>query len=188
MRITGGTLAGRRIAVPHIAASGAAGNGAIRPAMDRMRESVFATLGTITGKSFLDLFSGSGIIALEALSRGAYPVEAVEQDRRKSKTIIQNAAVALPLRLNCRFIACELYIRRAKRPFDLIFCDPPFPYAYKSELLHAIAASPLASSPESLVMLHRPREEAIHYPPELRRDNQREYGRSVVDFLRRTSL
>ncbi|MDR2521673.1 MAG: RsmD family RNA methyltransferase [Spirochaetaceae bacterium] len=179
MRITGGALSGRRVAVPEAAGS------AIRPAMDRMRESVFATLGDITGKSFLDLFSGSGIIALEALSRGAEPVEAVEQDRRKSKTLIQNAAVALPLRLNCRFIACELYIQRARRSFDLIFCDPPFPYAYKSELLQAIAASPLAGAPESLVMLHRPREEAIRCPPDFRLDKRREYGRSVVDFLRR---
>ena len=64
MRITGGTLCGRRIEMP---------DGIIRPAMDRMRESVFAILGDLSGRSFLDIFSGSGIIALEAASRGADP-------------------------------------------------------------------------------------------------------------------
>jgi 16S rRNA (guanine(966)-N(2))-methyltransferase RsmD len=81
MRITGGTLKGRRIEVPR---------GIIRPAMDRMRESIFAVLGDLSGLSFLDIFSGSGIIALEAASRGAGPVEAVEMDPHKRKTLIKN--------------------------------------------------------------------------------------------------
>jgi 16S rRNA (guanine966-N2)-methyltransferase len=56
MRITGGQLSGRITKCPE---------GVIRPAMDRMRESVFAVLGDLSGKSFLDLFSGSGTIAIE---------------------------------------------------------------------------------------------------------------------------
>ena len=78
MRITGGLLGGRRINIPE---------GVIRPAMDRMRESVFAILGDLTGVSFLDIFSGSGIIALEAASRGATYIEAVEMDQIKRKTL-----------------------------------------------------------------------------------------------------
>ncbi len=78
MRITGGTLCGRQIEVPE---------GVIRPAMDRMRESVFSILQDLSGSSFLDIFSGSGIIALEAASRGADPIEAVEMDPLKRKTI-----------------------------------------------------------------------------------------------------
>ncbi|GHV71251.1 hypothetical protein AGMMS49928_22220 [Spirochaetia bacterium] len=103
MRITGGILRGRQVKVPE---------GIIRPAMDRMRESVFGVLGDLTGMSFLDLFSGSGIIALEAASRGAAPVEAVEADRLKRKTLLENAALA-PQGIRCRFMAAELYIRRA---------------------------------------------------------------------------
>jgi 16S rRNA (guanine966-N2)-methyltransferase len=67
MRITGGKYRGRIVEVPK-------GTLEIRPAMDRMRESVFAVLGDLSGLSFLDLFSGSGIIAMEAASRGAYPL------------------------------------------------------------------------------------------------------------------
>ena len=85
MRITGGTLKGRTIPVPP---------GVIRPAMDRMRESVFAVLGDLSGSSFLDLFSGSGIIILEAASRGAVYLEAVEADRIKWKTLISNVSLS----------------------------------------------------------------------------------------------
>jgi 16S rRNA (guanine(966)-N(2))-methyltransferase RsmD len=155
-----------------------------------MRESVFAVLGDLSGKSFLDLFSGSGIIALEAASRGASYIEAVEQDKGKSAALIQNVSAALPLRINCRFISCELYIKRSgirgdgksRRPFDVIFCDPPFAYKYKSEMLAAIAASNLTGA-ESRLLLHHPREETLELPPLLIHSQRREYGRSAVDFF-----
>ena len=75
MRITGGELRGRIIKCP---------DGIIRPAMDKMRESVFSILGDLSGKSFLDLFSGSGTIAIEACSRGADFIELVEKDGTSS--------------------------------------------------------------------------------------------------------
>jgi 16S rRNA (guanine(966)-N(2))-methyltransferase RsmD len=178
MRITGGMMKGRRIEVPQ---------GSIRPAMDRMRESVFAILGDLGGLSFLDIFSGSGIIALEAASRGAGPVEAVEMDPLKRKTLIKNVSIA-PIYIKCHFIAAELFVKRAKKRFDLIFCDPPFPYRYKWELLRNIAASALAG-PGSRLLLHRPREDSQRdlieggEPERLVHSDARVYGRSVVDFF-----
>jgi 16S rRNA (guanine(966)-N(2))-methyltransferase RsmD len=178
MRITGGTLKGRRIEVPQ---------GSIRPAMDRMRESIFAILGNLDGISFLDIFSGSGIIALEAASRGAGPVEAVEADPLKRKTLIKNVSIA-PVYVKCHFIAAELFVKRAKERFDLIFCDPPFPYRYKWELLRSIAASALAG-PGSRLLLHRPREDSQRDllergdPEKIVHSDARVYGRSVVDFF-----
>ncbi len=174
MRITGGSLCGRKVEVP---------DGVIRPAMDRMRESVFAILGDLTGKSFLDLFSGSGIIALEASSRGADPVEAVEMDPLKRPTIIGNVSMAAH-RIDCRFMAVELYVKRGKKPFDLVFCDPPFPYRFKQQLVDSISKSRLVKE-GSLVMIHRPREDGMpdgFSPLEL--VDRREYGRSIVDFYR----
>jgi 16S rRNA (guanine(966)-N(2))-methyltransferase RsmD len=151
--------------------------------MDRMRESVFAVLGDLSGLSFLDVFSGSGIIALEAASRGAADIEAVEMDGLKRKTLLENAALS-PVRINCRFMAAELYVKRAKRSFDFIFCDPPFPYRFKWDLVRDIAASPLVRE-GSLLMLHRPRQDFCDDPiPGLVREDRREYGRSVVDFFR----
>jgi 16S rRNA (guanine(966)-N(2))-methyltransferase RsmD len=178
MRITGGALRGRRIGIS---------GGVIRPAMDRMRESVFGALGDLTGLSFLDIFSGSGIIALEAASRGADPVEAVEQDPLKRKTLLENVAIA-PVPVQCRFMAAELYVKRAKKRFDLIFCDPPFPYRFKRELIRNIARSPLMG-PGSRLLLHRPRNDAEREgladpaPGTLEKIQSREYGRSIVDFF-----
>jgi 16S rRNA (guanine(966)-N(2))-methyltransferase RsmD len=172
MRISGGILAGRKVEVPE---------GKIRPAMDRMRESVFAILGDLSGFSFLDLFSGSGVIALEAASRGAAPVEAVEKDTIKRGVLLKNVSIS-PVRINCRFMAAELYITRSKRSFDVIFCDPPFPYKYKRALLKSIAASPLVR-PGSRILLHRPREDGYNEIEGLTLETSKVYGRSVVDFL-----
>jgi len=173
VRITGGTLKGRTVEVPA---------GVIRPSMDKMRESVFACLGDLTGLSFLDIFTGSGIIAIEAASRGAAFIEAVEQDKLKRKTLLDNVSIA-PVRINCRFMPAELYVKRAKNTFNIIFLDPPFPYQYKWELTANIALSRLTAD-ESRLLIHRPREDArkteIQY---LEKTDSREYGRSVVDFF-----
>ncbi|MDR3138251.1 MAG: RsmD family RNA methyltransferase [Treponema sp.] len=177
MRITGGILGGRQVAVPE---------GIIRPAMDRMRESVFSILGDLSRRSFLDLFSGSGIIALEAASRGADPVEAVEKDPLKGKILLQNVSIS-PVRIHCRFMAAELYIKRAKTAFDIIFCDPPFPYKFKAALIRDIALSSLMRE-GSRLLVHRPREEEYGKLPEnLNSEDKREYGRSVVDFFVRVN-
>jgi len=174
MRITGGILRGRQVKVP---------GGIIRPAMDRMRESVFAALGDLSGSSFLDIFSGSGIIALEAASRGAVYIEAVEMDPLKRKTLLENVKIS-PVRINCRFMSAELYIKRAKQPFSVIFCDPPFPYKYKWELIQSIAESPLMND-ESRLLLHRPREDFCPYPlTSVVLKDSREFGRSVVNFFK----
>ena len=175
LRITGGTLCGRQVLVPA---------GIIRPSMDQMRESVFACLGDLSEKSFLDIFTGSGIIALEAASRGAVRIEAVESDPLKRKTLLENVSIS-PVRIHCRFISAELYAQRAKTPFDFIFLDPPFPYQYKWELVSRLAASSLVSV-GSVILLHRPRQD---YQKEniaaLEKTDSREYGRSVVDFFRK---
>jgi len=173
VRITGGILGGRKIAVPA---------GIIRPSMDRMRESVFACLGDLSGLSFLDIFTGSGIIALEAASRGAAVIEAVEQDKLKRKTLLENVSIS-PVRINCRFMPAELYIKRAKTSFDIIFLDPPFPYQYKWQLVADIASCCLSSN-KTRILIHRPREDYDSSEIQnLVKTDSREYGRSVVDFF-----
>ncbi|MDR0557749.1 MAG: RsmD family RNA methyltransferase [Treponema sp.] len=173
MRITGGSLCGCHVAAP---------GGIIRPAMDRMRESVFATMGDLTGCSFLDIFSGSGVIALEAASRGASCIEAVENDPIKRKTLLRNVTLS-PVRIQCRFMPAELYTQRAKRSFDIIFCDPPFLYEYKWALVKAIANSALMKRGARL-LIHRPREDFLRYAIDnLILERTKKYGRSVVDFF-----
>lgn len=178
MRITGGQLKGRVIKCP---------DGVIRPAMDRMRESVFAILGDLAGKSWLDLFSGSGTIAIEAVSRGAERVELCEKDRLKIKTVLDNVSITekeMGVKIKCRFMAVELFVKRCKSQYDYIFFDPPFPYKFHEQLI-AEAAKRNLLLPGGVIMVHRPEE---HFMPDtienLVRFDQRVYGRSIVDFYR----
>ena len=157
--------------------------GQIRPSMDQMRESVFACLGNITGCSFLDLFSGSGIIALEAASRGAQDIVAVENDILKRKTLLENAAIS-PVRIQCRFMSAEIFVKRTRRFFDFIFLDPPFPYRFKWELACSIAVSQLMSE-KTVILMHRPfKDDPKGKMERLEIYDSRKYGRSVVDFMR----
>lgn len=176
MRITGGELKGRIISCP---------DGVIRPAMDRMRESVFAIIGDLTGKSFLDLFSGSGTIAIEAVSRGAEKVDLVEKDRIKIDTILANVSLteeSMNKKIRCHFMPVEYFLKRCKEQFDYIFCDPPFPYKFHKNLIEIISENNLLTE-KGIVLIHRPEEKPL---PEnisnLKRIDQRIYGRSIVDF------
>lgn len=172
MRVTGGTLCGRTVECPA---------GVIRPAMDRMRESLFAILGDLSGKSFLDMFSGSGICALEASSRGADPVFLVEKDTLKIDTIIHNVEIA-PHRIECKFMSVELYLKRTKESFDIIYFDPPFPYRFHESLVEMTGSLPVLK-PGGMAIIHRPKErEMAETIGAMRRIDERVYGRSIVDF------
>jgi len=149
-----------------------------------MRESVFAVLGDLSGLSFLDLFSGSGIIALEAASRGASPVACVEKDPAKFPVLLRNVSIASE-RIECKSMPVERFLLRNKTPYSIVFCDPPFPYQYRADLLRSLAEGP-SSAPGGLVVLHFPIEDR---PPEtvgeLELEDEREYGRSHVRFYRK---
>lgn len=172
MRVTGGRYRGRTIECP---------KGIIRPAMDRMRESLFAIIGDLSGLSFLDLFSGSGVIGIEAASRGASPVVLVEKDPGKRVTIQKNISL-VESEIRLHIMPVERFVKSWKQAFDFVFLDPPFRYAYKDELLGMLARSRLVK-PGTQVLLHYPDEEDR---PErigsLVLRDRREYGRSIVLF------
>lgn len=178
MRITGGKLKGRIIKCP---------DGVIRPAMDRMRESVFAIIGDLTGKSWLDLFSGSGTIAIEAASRGATDIELCEKDKIKINTVLENVSITekeLDTKIKCHFMPVEYFVKRCKRQFDFIFFDPPFPYKFHEQLILETDKKNLLNK-DGTILVHRPEE---HFMPDkignLTRTDKRIYGRSIVDFYK----
>jgi 16S rRNA (guanine(966)-N(2))-methyltransferase RsmD len=155
--------------------------------MDKMRESVFAILGgSLGGGSFLDLFSGSGIIGIEAWSRGAGEVVLVEKDPGKKRTLLQNAELVDGGHAKIHIMPVERYIKFCKEgPFDYIFLDPPFPYRFKTQLLEMIAASNLLGDAGTL-LIHHPRENTLPDRTNgLVLSDRRIYGRSVVSFYRR---
>ena len=172
MRITGGIYRGRSIKCPP---------GIIRPAMDRMRESVFAILGNLAGTGFLDLFSGSGAIGIEACSRGASQVVFVERDRGKIATLKENTSfVEQDIRIVCSSAA--KYLATTAQRFDYVFADPPFDQKQKESIIQLISKKGVLT-PEGILLMHHPEEEML---PEAVEDlilsDRRKYGRSIVNF------
>ncbi len=179
MRITGGKLKGRITETPY-------GRMEIRPAMDKMRESVFNILGNLQGKSFLDLFSGSGTIALEAASHGSQDVTLCEMDKSKAKIVIQNVKMAeeINVRIKVHFMAVELFLKRCKQKYDYIFMDPPFPYRFRQELIETASKKQLLTKNGEL-LIHYPAEDAL--PDKIGNvilKDKRVYGRSIVNFYK----
>jgi len=121
VRIVGGTLRGRKIAFP--AAAG------LRPTGDRIRETLFNWLQPVLpGSRCLDLFAGSGVLGIEAASRGAAQVVLVESAPRVAAALRQNLA-ELVLGDGVRLVEVDaLDWLRAGPPttFDVAFLDPPF--------------------------------------------------------------
>ncbi len=175
MRITGGIYRGRKITVP---------KGIIKPAMDRMRESMFSILGNLDELSFLDLFCGSGIVGIEAASRGAGPIVLVEKDPGKRQTILKNISfVEVDIRLFT--MTAQKYIRIHRDPFDIIFLDPPFPLQGKPDLVASVGKSGILKE-SGIVMIHHPSEETWEEEIEgLIQYDRRTYGRSILLFYRR---
>ncbi len=152
--------------------------------MDRMRQSLFSILGDMEGLSFLDLFSGSGVIGVEAASRGASPVVLVEKDPRKRAAIEKNISfVETAIELVTRPV--ERFLRGDTRLWDLIFLDPPFDYAAKAEVLdEACRPQHLAADGLAIIHLHTAEKLATDRPG-LELADRRTYGQSLLLFFRR---
>jgi 16S rRNA (guanine966-N2)-methyltransferase len=178
MRITGGTYKGRKITCPP---------GVIRPAMDRMRESLFAILGDLTSCSFLDLFSGSGVVGIEAASRGASPVVFVEKDFRKKQILFKNISI-IESEVEIHILPVQRFIKKTKKNFDVIFLDPPFTLQGKFDLITLINENGLLTE-ESRLIMHAPKEETLpKIAGNLSLYDERFYGRSKLYFFRIRSL
>lgn len=180
MRITGGKYCGRKVIIP-------TGELEIRPAMDRMRESLFAILGPLDGISFCDLFSGSGCVGLEAASRGATYVDLVEMDRAKRPVMEKNISWALEdcdIRLN--FANVLRFIPTCHKQYDIVYADPPFPMSNKI-ILAELADRAKMIKEEGLFIIHFPAPEESQWPQiigNLQLVDTRKYGRNMLKFYR----
>ena len=131
MRIITGIARGVRLSAP--------ANDDIRPTSDIVKEGVFSAIQfEVGGKHVLDLFGGTGQLALEALSRGAENAVIVDSSRAAVELIKQNAQKA-KLFEKCRVVCSDYkdYLRgtKGKTKFDLIFLDPPYKAEAQDEIL-----------------------------------------------------
>jgi len=119
MRITAGEFRSRRLKVPQIEG--------VRPTTSRVREALFNILGDIDGQRVLDLFSGSGVMAVEALSRGANVVS-IEKHGKACRCLTQVAEqfnVQQRWHIQCAELPNGLQAL-AGQSFDWVFADPPY--------------------------------------------------------------
>ncbi len=119
-----------------------------RPTTDKTKETLFNVLQPdIPDCRFLDLFAGSGGIAIEALSRGAAHAVLVEQNGRAARCIQENLAFTRTAE-RAEVHKCEVLtaLRRmeGQKPFDVIFMDPPYDQGLEQQVLHYLADSTLA--------------------------------------------
>ena len=178
MRVIAGSLKGSRLT-----SSGAD----VRPSSGRLREALFSILEPrILGCRFLDLYAGTGAVAIEALSRGASSAVLVEKEAGACRAIRKNLETcgvgnrSRLLRADA-LSAMQKMSTRGER-FDLVFADPPYVYPPLPRLLKAIRKRHMLA-PDGLFILERRWGEEIDTPAGLRRVRLQRYGGSGLAFF-----
>lgn len=188
MRIIAGSLRGRDLGrVPD----------GVRPTTDRVRESLFASLGDLSGRHVLDLFAGTGALGLEAYSRGAERVVFVERSRRVARALRSRLARlgleakgddGAPLAL------IEASADRALRrlaaaetgPFDLALLDPPYEAeragGLREETVVALFGAGVLG-PDAMVVVEGPTRHPLPPLPGIRVADERRYGDTTLTWL-----
>lgn len=141
-----------------------------RPTTDRIKETLFNMIqDEIPGSLFLDLFSGSGAIGIEALSRGAERAWLVEFGREPlkcirtnlAKTRLDGQAVVLPIEVTYAISKLE----KEGKQFDIIYADPPYAKKFEAKLVQMLARSGIVKE-GTLVILESALDTAVDYVDE----------------------
>jgi 16S rRNA (guanine966-N2)-methyltransferase len=168
VRIIGGRCRGRIVRFPPAAA--------LRPTPDRVRETLFNWLGQdLAGRVTLEPYAGSGVLSLEALSRGAARAVAVDRDAQAVATIAGHARTFGLGGLDARRADAKAFLELDTGRYDVVFLDPPFgdePWPWLLPLaalrlaaqgaIYAEAGHPLAAPP-GLVVVRSDRAGQVYY-------------------------
>ncbi|MBQ8884861.1 MAG: 16S rRNA (guanine(966)-N(2))-methyltransferase RsmD [Clostridia bacterium] len=157
----------------------------VRPTADRVKESLFNILSLkLIGARVLDLFSGSGALGIECLSRGAKEVVFNDASKDSVKILEKNLALLKVKKgeeakvYNLDFVAC-LGVMRGE--FDVIFLDPPYRFDYGKQALEIIASCKLLSENGIAVCERdRPFEGSVEG---LYKYDERKYGKTYLTFF-----
>jgi 16S rRNA (guanine966-N2)-methyltransferase len=188
MRIIGGSLAGRRLEAP--------AGPAVRPTLDRVRQALFNSLGTrVEGARVLDLFSGTGALGFECLSRGAGAILSVESDPGHARLVRRNAALLQVPPAQHAVCVADVFallprLHQEGQRFDLIIADPPFgeknvgrrSTSFAQRLLDD-ASLPLLLRPGGVFVLGHARRDTLSIPAGWEEDRVLAHGDSVMRLL-----
>lgn len=182
MRIIGGDARGRRLFAPEGMDT--------RPTADRTRESLFNILSAhLYGAHVLDLFGGTGALALEALSRGAAFAAIADVSPAAIRAIERNAEAVLKDEKPSRARILRADYRQALRAlagqrFDLVFLDPPYRMAeVYAESVRMLKDGGMLSE-DAVIVLERRKDAALSLPDGFEIFDSRAYRDTVIDFVR----
>lgn len=162
----------------------------IRPTTDRLKESLFSTLGPgIEGKRVLDLYAGSGGLGIEALSRGAEAATFVESNASAASMIEANlASTGLKDRGEVVRQKAERFAGGSRfggrRPYDLVLADPPYDEGIPRSVLEKLSQSGQLAPGAMVVVEVSSRLENLEPPVGYRLLDARKYGDSRLLYLK----
>jgi 16S rRNA (guanine(966)-N(2))-methyltransferase RsmD len=169
--VVGGRFGGRPLLAPR--------GRATRPTPERVREALFSILGPLDGLRVLDLFAGSGALAIEAVSRGAGSATLVDSSEAAVSAIRRNLST-LGIDAEVRRQRSEAFLkqaRQARRQYDLVFLDPPYDQAAKLGLVLGTALVPVLA-PAARVVAESDRRAPLGL--DLTLLDQRRYGDTLI--------
>lgn len=180
MRVIAGELGGRRLHAPH--------GDRTRPTSDRVREALFMALGPLEGARVVDLYAGSGALAIEAISRGAEWADLVDHDRRAREAIernlselsIEDRARIWPVRLPAGLAR----IAGALAAAQVVFADPPYGGADARAVLTGLGRPGVLASGTRVVLETHSKDVVPEVEGLLVRERERRYGETVVHVYR----
>lgn len=180
MRVIAGRLGGRELRAPKGTAT--------RPTTDRVREALFSVLGDVAGARVLDLYAGSGALGIEALSRGAAHATFVESHAPALGALRDNIA-----RLGLKSATTVLALRveraknalRARAPFDLVLCDPPWRELAACVMALSRLLGPDLLDPSARVIVEHPTRTDVDLGagPALELESRRTWGDTSVSIF-----
>lgn len=183
VRVIGGERRGKRL----LSVRGLA----TRPTADRVREAIYNIISSrVSGASVLDLFAGTGILGIEALSRGARFAIFID-NCRAPVDIIRKNLIACRFEARAKVIQQDIqrglgWLKNEGSPFDLVFMDPPYQKMLIGSTLSLLFNSGTLSRDSLIVVEHSVAEPLAGIPPEFCRIDQRNYGKTLVSFIHYT--
>lgn len=175
MIITAGIYRGRKVVAPD--------EKIVRPTLSKIRESIFNVLFSLMdfeGKSFLDMFAGSGIMGLEAISRGFEDVLALEKNYQVAKILKANYE-NIKLTPNLKVGDSLKLLPKLSEKFDVIYLDPPYFGGIYDESLKKIKENNLLKEDGVVILEHV---EPVEYEAlGFKLIKQKKYSKKLVTFL-----
>lgn len=180
MRVIAGEYKGRRLATPR--------DYSVRPTTDKVKEALFSILADVIPESrVLDLFSGTGNLGIEALSRGAELCVFVDNSKDSLKLIKENIEYCRAGN-NAKVIAGDYKkaLMRANEQFDVILLDPPYDGGYLENCFELIDEYDVLDDDGVIVAEHRKEEKLPEHIYGFEKIKERKYGIIMLSIYKKS--